>query len=442
MTQRGVFYRGSRIGYVRETLNPSEDGVRAQQEGRFTLNVMGRERSMGISGSLTIGDSGELETFYYKLETASGRSPFQTEVQGRIEGRELELTIRSGDRERTEKRTLSRPIVLPLNLYYSLATRGLESGKTYRLSLFDPLTLTEGEAEIEVLDPEIVQWGSHEEEAFRLQTRFSGLTTTAWINEEGQILREETPLGWTLVKETPGSSLQASSSENIPEIGASSSITAIGWVDEPDELEMVRLRLNGFPPLNRDASGGRQKLIYDEVLIEKETLPPTVMGELSAEERQSGLASDAFIQADDPEVRSLSRRLTEGLVPLEAAREIGRWVYENIRKTPTISIPNAAEVLEQRAGDCNEHTVLFTALARAADIPTRVCTGLAWSNGQFYYHAWPEIWIGAWVAVDPTFGQFPADPLHIRLLTGGLEKQYEILSLLGRDATIEIVEAR
>jgi transglutaminase-like putative cysteine protease len=166
------------------------------------------------------------------------------------------------------------------------------------------------------------------------------------------------------------------------------------------------------------------------------------VGELSEEERQSGLASDAFIQADDPEVQDLARRLTEGLDPLDAAHEIGRWIFENIRKTPTISIPNAAEVLEQRAGDCNEHTVLFTALARAADIPTRVCTGLAWSNGQFYYHAWPEIWIGAWVAVDPTFGQFPADPLHIRLLTGGLEKQYEILSLLGRNATIEIVETR
>ncbi len=51
----------------------------------------------------------------------------------------------------------------------------------------------------------------------------------------------------------------------------------------------------------------------------------------------------------------------------------------------SLSIPSALEVLEQRAGDCNEHTVLFTALARAAGIPCRVATGLAWSTGQFYY---------------------------------------------------------
>jgi hypothetical protein len=442
MTQRGVFYRGSRIGYVRETRTPLEDGMRAHQEGQFTLNVMGQERSMSISGSVEIGKNGELRTFDYKLATTSGRSPFETEVRGRVEGRELELTIRSGDRERTENRTLSRSIVLPLNLYYSLANQGLETGNIYRLHLFDPLTLSEGEAEIEVLEREVVRWGSHEEDAFRLRTSFSGLNTTAWINEEGQILREETPLGWTLVKEMPGSSMAARSDENIPDIVAGTAIPAIGYVENPDELEMVRLRLNDFPPLSDDARGGRQRVTYDEVIIEVESLPPTSTDDLSEDQREMWLASDAFIQADDPEIRELARSLAEGLPPVEAARGIWHWVYENIRKTPTISIPNAAEVLEQRAGDCNEHTVLFTALARAARIPTRVCTGLAWSAGQFYYHAWAEVWVGSWVALDPTFGQFPADPLHIRLLTGGLEKQYEVLSLFGRNATIEILEAR
>jgi hypothetical protein len=52
------------------------------------------------------------------------------------------------------------------------------------------------------------------------------------------------------------------------------------------------------------------------------------------------------------------------------------------------------------------------------------------------------VWLGRWVAVDPTFGQFPADPLHIRLLTGGLETQYEVLGLLGRSITIEVLSVR
>ena len=99
-------------------------------------------------------------------------------------------------------------------------------------------------------------------------------------------------------------------------------------------------------------------------------------------------------------------------------------------------------MLDNRVGDCNEHAVLFVALARAVDLPSRVATGLAYTGGQFYYHSWPEVWVGKWLAVDPTFGQFPADPMHVRLLTGGLETQYEILKILGRGATIEVLETR
>jgi transglutaminase-like putative cysteine protease len=53
-------------------------------------------------------------------------------------------------------------------------------------------------------------------------------------------------------------------------------------------------------------------------------------------------------------------------------------------------------------------------------------------GGKFYYHAWPEVLLGDWVAVDPTFGQFPADAAHLRFVIGGFSKQAELLRLLGR----------
>jgi transglutaminase-like putative cysteine protease len=88
-------------------------------------------------------------------------------------------------------------------------------------------------------------------------------------------------------------------------------------------------------------------------------------------------------------------------------------------------------VLESRSGDCNEHTQLFVALARAAGIPARAAAGLAHVGGKFYYHAWPEVFVGKWVAVDPTFGQFPADAAHLRFVYGGLARQAELLRLMG-----------
>jgi transglutaminase-like putative cysteine protease len=107
----------------------------------------------------------------------------------------------------------------------------------------------------------------------------------------------------------------------------------------------------------------------------------------------------------------------------------------------TYSVPNALAVLQARKGDCDEHTQLFVALTRALGIPARVATGLLYVKGKFYYHAWPEVFLRDWVAVDPTFGQFPADASHIRFALSGLSRQSEVLRLIGH-LKIQVLEAR
>ena len=95
-------------------------------------------------------------------------------------------------------------------------------------------------------------------------------------------------------------------------------------------------------------------------------------------------------------------------------------------------------MLRTKVGDCNEHTVLFVALARSLGIAARINVGLVYVHGAFYYHAWPEVYIeeggnrGLWLPVDPTLNQFPADATHLRLARGGLERQAAILPLIGK----------
>ena len=108
-----------------------------------------------------------------------------------------------------------------------------------------------------------------------------------------------------------------------------------------------------------------------------------------------------------------------------------------------MSLPSALEVLRTKIGDCNEHTALYVAMARALGIPTRIAVGLVHMRGAFYYHAWPEVYIaegdgrGLWLPVDPTLNQFPADATHVRLARGGLDQQAAILPMIGRlDMTI------
>jgi transglutaminase-like putative cysteine protease len=129
----------------------------------------------------------------------------------------------------------------------------------------------------------------------------------------------------------------------------------------------------------------------------------------------------------------MAREIAAGsTAPGEVARRLNDWVYASLGKEITPSIPSAVQVLETREGDCNEHTVLYLALARALGLPARTAVGVVHLSGRFFYHAWPEVWLDEWVAVDPTFGQFPADPSHVRFLVGGLARQVELIRLIGR----------
>jgi transglutaminase-like putative cysteine protease len=93
--------------------------------------------------------------------------------------------------------------------------------------------------------------------------------------------------------------------------------------------------------------------------------------------------------------------------------------------------------LQNRVGDCNEHAVLLTALARAVGIPADVEAGLVYLKGRFYYHAWNVLYLGTWITADSVMGQLPADVSHIRFVRG-TERQIDLIRIMGK-LRIEIV---
>jgi transglutaminase-like putative cysteine protease len=187
-----------------------------------------------------------------------------------------------------------------------------------------------------------------------------------------------------------------------------------------------------FPP--------RQVFQAGRLRIEREDRSELRSYELPAREPRFApdLASTPFLQVDDREVRERSREILGGEGDAEkAADKLLEWVFRNLAKSPVVSVPNARDVLRDRRGDCNEHAVLYAALGRAAGLPVRVVAGAVYmpgdggSPGAFHYHAWDEVWLGRWVAVDPTFGQFPADATHVKLIDGGPEKHVALVAMIG-----------
>ena len=70
----------------------------------------------------------------------------------------------------------------------------------------------------------------------------------------------------------------------------------------------------------------------------------------------------------------------------------------------------------------------------AAGIPARIAAGMVYMDSAFYYHAWSEVWLGRWVAIDPVLDQLPADATHIKVVEGGPEKHTALLRVIGQVA--------
>jgi transglutaminase-like putative cysteine protease len=210
------------------------------------------------------------------------------------------------------------------------------------------------------------------------------------------------------------------------------------------DVSSLRVTLGNADLRGFDLTSSRQQMHGDTLVVTKEpaaalaatySLPDGgrhIMPELTM--------AEPLVQSNHPDIVRLARRLADGRRdPRVVAERINQWVYDSLTKRITFGIPSALQVLRARGGDCNEHTQLYVALARAAGIPARVVAGLAYIDGKFYYHAWPEVYLHDWIAVDPTFGQFPADASHLRFTVGGLGRQAEMIRLMGR-LRIEVVE--
>lgn len=144
---------------------------------------------------------------------------------------------------------------------------------------------------------------------------------------------------------------------------------------------------------------------------------------LDETQRPPYLKATPRIQCDHETIRNLAKKVIgDTKEPLEKVRKLQAWVYRTLKKSYSDNADTALEVLDHKAGDCTEHSLLFVALARAAGLPAREVGGLAYIRGSkpmFGWHAWAEVHDGhQWVSVDPTWNQVYVDGTHLKMSEG------------------------
>jgi Transglutaminase-like superfamily len=438
---KGVYYHGEKIGFMVGQSQPTDDGYELSEDGRLQMLLLGATSAARIHTSARVDRAFNLRSFAFSLDPGTG----PIEIAGRLEGRKLELQVTSpSGGTRHETRELPEAPSLALNLPRQLAAAGLAPGLKQTRSAFDPATLRNARMELSVEGREVIWAANKPVPAFRVRTTFQGLVSTSWITDVGEVVREESPMGLIVLRETRERATALSVPGNVQlDMLQAAAITATGpRIVDGTQLESLRVRVTGFALDPAETAGAGQTVNGDVVdVIDAVTQKPAPAGA----EVERAKQPEPLIESDAPEIVAEARRAVGDARDSKAkAERLTRYVAALLEKKPTVSLPSALEVLRTRVGDCNEHTALYVAMARAAGLAARVAVGVVHIHGAFYYHAWPEVFVeplprrGYWLGVDPTLNQFPADATHIVLARGGRDRQAAILPAMGQ-AKIEIL---
>jgi hypothetical protein len=157
-----------------------------------------------------------------------------------------------------------------------------------------------------------------------------------------------------------------------------------------------------------------------------------------------------WMQSDDPRVRAIAAPVAA--MAISDAQKM-RLLLQ--RAKPYIARPDyaghysALDTIARRAGDCTEAAVLLAALGRAAGIPTRVASGVAYSrqayfgvSNAFLAHSWTLAYVdGRWRSFDLALESF--DSTHIALTVGNgdarsIAAASQLASLLRFDSLVEV----
>ena len=453
----GLFYRldvgGQQTGYSSTTIDTLSNTLRVETVFVLEVPALGKLHRTSARSVAILSRALRLQSIEATFDGDIGE--FTT--HGRVVGDSvLAISILSEGDSQMTRIPLQGPITLPALLPLRLAFGGeLQSGRSYTARLFDPILVTSRDLTVRVaaestlvvsdsadLDSTTMTWVPEHFDtvrAFRIEQDASGVPTSSWIDAQGRLVFASTEpaqrgdgfamerAAFEIVYENfkKRDTARVARSSAAPGRGDIVPLTALaaGVTATPAARTRMVLRLHG-----RDSVE-----ILQPGALAAHAAPYRLPSRDTALARW--LAPEPLIQSRDPRIAAQTRQIIgRERSPARVAELLTHWVARSLYRAPAsaASVPSAVKVLAVRRGDCNEATTLFVALARAAGLPARTVSGLIYLNDRFYYHAWAEIYLAGWLAVDPTFDQFPADAARLRIATGGLARQAELVPLIGR----------
>jgi hypothetical protein len=436
----GIYLQGQKIGWTHTVVTEDATTGESRSESASEMHalMLGQRIDMVITSLSRFTKDGRLLRHRFHMESG-GRT-----LKVSAEFGETEIEVEADAQGEVTEKTIQIPEGA---LIVDDPTQYLASGLTTEadnLYAFDAQSLS------------LIKFEAHIEEGIRVEMADGKIATkkividdpraptTVFLDADGEMLKSVGPLGMEMIPEPMEKAMSLPDGPVQVDIADASSIKPDVPIEDVRTRKNLRLRVTGVD-LSHLPSGSHQTVTQDGDgwIVELHPVDPREVkapGEPSAEQPKEWVEPDFRVPCDAAEFQALAKKLVnETDDPLVAAEAVRMFVHRKIRANAGIAVMrDASEILETEEGVCRDHAVVMASVLRAAEIPTRLVSGLVYQGDRFFYHAWIEVWNGEiWVGFDSTRFSGKLTVGHIKTAQGSVADAFSHFLLDG--AKIEVL---
>jgi len=438
----GTYIGEKKVGYLRLTIEKAKyngvDGYKIVTDYTNHLTVLGADMTQVVNS-----------TCYTDLKYAPLREDFSmssggktTQVNATFKQKTIECDISAGSGASTKSIPIPEGASLVADPLFSGNDSVPAVGTNFVLFYFNPLTLSVDQLKIKVDRKEKINVGGKDYDTLVLLNATPMGDMTVWQESDGQIVKITGMMGISMVRMSKEEALAGVGGGSSDDFAVLTSVKPNRVIDHPRDVKSMDVVIDGLTDSKMVISDSRQtanvlKANPGEVQFsikaehfnakKASNLPP------STTYFHDYLVSTPYVDHDVPDVAAQSRAIVESeRNPYTACSKIRAWVYGNLKAKADIGITrSASDVLKSKVGVCRDYAILFAALARSAGIPSKVVSGLLYTDGAFYYHAWVECYVGKWMPFDATLPSDFVDATHIKLAEGDATTMFGLAKVIG-----------
>lgn len=401
----GIYLQGQKIGYSYAETNPTQLNGKEVSLTRSRMEI--GTQMLGASMRILVDTS-----TWSDSKGAPIKSEFRMESSGRTMSvnalyfaDRIESSMVTGEGETSKTIPVPNGKSIVLDATDLIKTGGLSQSGMKQL-IFSPETLELVEVTINSKGAQKVTVSGQEVTANVIEIVDPLAPSTLYLSSKGDLIKMVGPLGIEMVPETEEEARKFTGMAEV-DLASASRLHVDGQFDrtKPVRFQVSGVDLSKMPSGDAQTVGKKSDAWVINIKPFTNADRKITIANAAKGVDKKWLQPEARVPSDDPEFKKLAKDIVGNEKNLwNAVQSIRDYVHGKMGVNAGIGVMrDAKEILKSQEGVCRDHAILTGTILRSAGIPTRFANGLVYYAGDFYYHAWVEVWDGKnWIGVDST----------------------------------------